>query len=99
MYCLSVCDRYVYCLSEADSLCTGMCIVCQGQTVSRQECILSVSMRQVCVLSVRIRQFLKRYVYCLSVSDTFWTGMCIVSVSDSFWTGMCIICQNQTVSG
>ena len=43
---------YIVCQYE-----TGMCIICQNQTVSGQ----------VCVLSVSISQFLDKYVYCLSV--------------------------------
>ena len=45
-----------------------MCIVCQYETDSGQVCVLSVSMRQI----------LDRYLYCLSVWDSFWTGMCMV---------------------
>ena len=66
-----------------------MCIVCEYQTSSGQ----------VCVLSVSIRQFMDRNVYCLSVSDIFWTGMCIVCQYQTVWTGMCIVCQYQIVSG
>ena len=76
-------DRYVYCLSVSDSFLTGMCIVCQYQF--GQVCILSdrywtgmcnvcqyeTVSGQVCVLSVSIREFLDRYMYCLSVSDSF----------------------------
>ena len=75
-------DRYVYCLSVSVSFwTTGMCIVCQYQTgmcivyqylkgmcIGRQYQTYS---EQVCVLSVSIRQFLDRYVYCRSGSDSF----------------------------
>ena len=61
-------DRYVYGLPVSDSFLTGMCIVCQYQTVSGQ----------VCVLYGIIRQFMDRYVHCLSVSDSLWTGLSIV---------------------
>ena len=76
----------MYCLSVLDSFCTGMYIVGQCHTVSRQVCVLSVSMSQ----------FLDKYVYCLSVRDRY---VYYLSESDSFWTGMCIVCQYQTVSG
>ena len=66
-----------------------VCVLPVSIRQSGQLCVLSVSMkkvfvmpasiRQVCVLSVSIRQLLDRHVYCLSVSDSFWTtGMCLV---------------------
>ena len=77
------------------SLGTGFNIVCQYQTGIYIVCQYQTVSGLVCVLSVSIRQFLDRYVYCLSVSDSFWTGLCIVCQRQSGQVGVLCVGISQ----